>query len=579
METKAQNILGNELVLKDIDPNVELAQEQSFQARAKNAGTGGIGISVMWWMARAGLSLSPWWSPARDRQLREFWKEVDYLAGAVYSMEAKMTAIPFTIQPSDQSDEKQVAQADEFFSRIFYSAEYGDGWPAFYGKWVEDLLTADNGAFAEIVGPGDPSGPLVGMPATIAHLDSFRSQRTGDSTFPVIYLDQDGRRHKIHYTRVIFASQMSSPVVDMCGVGFCSISRCSNVAQTMLDILIYKQEKLGSRPHRQMLVTQGGLDPDDVVSSFRMAELNMNSQNLSRYSKMVVVGSRNLMEANIVPVDLASLPDGFNEEQNIIYGMATIALAFGVDARELFPAMSAGATRADALLQHLKQRGKGPGQIIQVTESAFNYKFLPPTLKMVFDFQDDAQDRQVADIKQVRSNYRNIDILNGSVSPRVAHEQMLKDGDIDRAQFEKLELDDGRLQDGTPILALFYSNNSDFRSALKIEGTEDPLDVKKNKAEIILEQITMRRKEAYMATINNKNASNKSFWRKVLAALAKLEELYTPVIAEPGVAGQKGATGLDKRVRTQDLTTVNPNDTSTDPTTQSHDGQDTENQG
>ena len=62
------------------------------------------------------------------------------------------------------------------------------------------------------------------------------------------------------------------------------------------------------------------------------------------------------------------LPDGFDEQTSILYGMAAIALAFGVDARELFPAMSAGATRADALLQHLKQRGKGPGQILQMTE-------------------------------------------------------------------------------------------------------------------------------------------------------------------------------------------------------------------
>ena len=42
----------------------------------------------------AGQTISPWWSAARDKQLREFWKTSDHLSGAVYAMASKMTAIP-----------------------------------------------------------------------------------------------------------------------------------------------------------------------------------------------------------------------------------------------------------------------------------------------------------------------------------------------------------------------------------------------------------------------------------------------------------------------------------------------------
>ncbi len=88
---------------------------------------------------------------------------------------------------------------------------------------------------------------------------------------------------------------------------------------------------------------------------------------MSRYSKIAVVGSASLPEASLTMTDLAGLPDNFDERTSMELGMATIALAFGMDARELFPSLTSGSTRADALIQHLKQRGKGPGQIVQLT--------------------------------------------------------------------------------------------------------------------------------------------------------------------------------------------------------------------
>ena len=157
-------------------------------------------------------------------------------------------------------------------------------------------------------------------------------------------------------------------------------------------------ENLGSRPHREVIITKGGLDPHDIQTAFKIAEGSMDAQGLRRYSKVVVAGSQTLPEADIAKYELSQLPKGFDETTFITMGMATIALAFGTDARELFPALTAGATRADALLQHLKQRGKGPGQILQLTERLMNFKFIPPHLKFMTDFQDDAQDQQEAEI-------------------------------------------------------------------------------------------------------------------------------------------------------------------------------------
>lgn len=496
----------------------------SIQDRATRTETYGTSVLIVPWLSSGGI-ISPWWSATRDRQLRDFWKRSDHLSGAVYTMTAKMQAIPNKVVAKDASVKAYVEDAARTTDVMSGAVEFGGGWVEFYGKFIEDLLTTDNGCFAEVIGYGDPSGPIIGRPVSIAHLDNSRCTRTGSSIYPVVYHDTDGKRYKLHYSRVIYTSQMTSPNADMFGVGFCASSRAINVTQTLIDILQYKQEKLGSRPHREIIITRGGLDPNDLREAFMIAESEMDSQGLSRYSKIVIGGSSTMPEAGVETVELSSLPDGFDEQTSISMGMATIALAFGVDARELFPSMSAGATRADALLQHLKQRGKGPGQILQVTEQLFNYKFLPPHLKFMFDFQDDAQDRQVAEIRKIRADRRVQDLASDAMSKRVMRETMFTDGDIDNSQFERMELEEGRLPDGSPAVGLFYKKNSEVSRYLDL-GVADPLDIDENDPEKMLKTIDQAKREALGALINAISQDKRWTTMQAYYALVHLEKYY-----------------------------------------------------
>lgn len=537
--------------------------------------------TLLMYMARSSSGIAPWWSAQRDRDLRRFYKKPDHLAGTVYTIAAKMTAIPRRVVARNTSVREHVAQAAEITDRLESLAQFGAGWETFYSKFVEDLFTQDNGAFAEIIGNGDPAGPIVGAPITIASLDSARCIRTGDRTFPVIYQDVDGKMYKLHFSRVMYASQMPSPIVEMLGVGFCAVSRCVNVAQNLLDILLYKQEKLGSRPHRAILVSKGGLDPEDVKQAFAMVSKDMDNMGLSKYSKMALVGSATIPEAGIDMIDLASLPEGFNEQDSITLGMATISLAFGIDARELFPAIGAGASRADALLQHLKQRGKAPGQTLQITETLFNTKFLPPHLKLEFDFQDDAEDRQVAEIKQIRSNRRTNDLKTGALNTRVARQQMVHDGDLTQDQFEELELADGRLSDGTSVLSLFLSKQKDYTKYLNV-GVSNPLLPSIADIPGALEKIELNRQLAMKDLLVEGNYVRRQTIRQALAALDGLEAKYNSLIMklqtleqEPATpednsannSGNKAGQGAEdpiigehrRRVRTTELTAPNDN--------------------
>ena len=540
-----------------LDALITEARDQSIQERATRQEVFGSNVIRIEYLAAANDIIAPWWSTTRDRQLRQFWKKVDYLAGAIFNMTSKMSAIPVKIVPRDISIKAHVEQADRMTEAISNAAEFGDGWVTFYSRWVEELNTQDNGAFGEVIGFGRPDGPIIGQPLSFAHLDSFRCVRTGSAEFSVVYQDTDGALYKLHYTRVIYASQMSSPIAEMFGVGYCAVSRCVNISQHLLDILIYQQEKLGSRPLREIILTTGGLDPQDMMRAFEKTEEKMDALGLRRYAKMIIGGSATLPEADIKRYPLTTTPDGFDYETDLTLGMAAIALALGMDARELFPQMGVGATRADALIQHLKQRGKGPGQIMQTTEKQFDAKFLPPHLRTRFDYQDDAEDRQIADIRKVRADRRLQDTTTGSMSPRILREQMFQDGDIDASQFERMELEDGRLSDGTSVLALFYKRSGDYTQYLDLE-VDDPLDIEGNNADTLLKTIHEKQREALKTLANDTSLSKKDTARQAIAALIHLEKRYQTMnlLGEPldqipaKPPGQGGE--VDPRLRTTD---------------------------
>jgi hypothetical protein len=426
--------------------------------------------------------------------------------------------------------------------------------------------TQDNGAFLEVIGEGRTDGPIIGKPISLANLDAARCSRTGDPIYPVVYQDVDGNRYKYHASRVIYTAQMESPIAEMNKVGFCAVSRCVNIAQTLMDIIVYKQEKLGSRPHRQIIITKGGLDPSDLQTAFQLAENTMDSQGLSRYAKVVVGGSSAIPEAGLEVLELSSMPDGFDEQTSIVLGMATIALALGTDPRDLFPAMQGGATRADAILQHLKQRGKGPGQIIQATEQQINSKFLPPYLKFEFDFQDDSEDRQKAEIRKIRADARVQDMSTGAMPDRVIREKMLEDGDLTYEQFEYGELTSGRLVNGNDVLSLFWSKDPNIKKYLNL-GVEDPLDISGNNPEDMKDRIRDKY-ENVLEVLANSNSPDE-IWeaRRCQSALVKLELAYlTGTYTEnPAINQQNGesspAVAVEGRVRTVDAGAPTESDT------------------
>lgn len=877
-------------------PLTDTWQRYSVQSRAKAEPVDYGPDHVFNWLVQSHDLVAPWWSRARDADLRDLWPSNDYLSGTVYTLVAKLTALPWKIVPQDNTIISHVRLAEELAYDLIANSEMGQGWIVAFSKWLIDHFCQDGGAYFEIYGPGRPSGPIRGQPLGIAHMDSGRCSRTGSPEFPVVYQDTDGKKYKMHRTRVMFASSLPSPIAEMHGVGLCligdssvlmadgsrrkllhlvrekstaevmtlgddgifrpgrivgwhknargernlvnlraalacrnrgtyvknlwltedhlvltpegwreagkmqtgdsivtscpapnekqmaflvgtllgdsslskrasahrprlsfghceaqrewfflkksiverdfgfkgrlrfyklsiygevrsyplwkgetlaqagfeelfnkfynsgkhipldllerycsplllaswylddgnilsrepgpgnhspraaitaegfpgseveaacelltrkgfranptnggngkkninftvegsaklfaaiaphvpdsmryklprgateydsrlwelgravpfidtvivkstwekkvrgrsynqpktvfcidveathnfeagglivhncAISRSLMIARNLSDMLTYESEMYGSRPVNRIILGKG-ITGRSIMEAFSTAEEQMNTEGLTRFAKSVAIGStRTDIDLDVIP--LSDAPKGYDRRSNTDLGLYTLALAFGVDARELWPATSSGATKADALVQAMKARGKGPGQIIQTVEGLFNSMFLPPYLKFTFDLQDDEEDQLRAAVKGARATCHAANLGSGSVSVRVVREQMMEDGDLSLAQFRELELGDGRLEDGSDVVTLFYSPEQVYRSLLALEGFEDVFSI--DDPVVAVESIGRKALEVQERMMQAKPTARFQF-KAALAALSSLRDVY-----------------------------------------------------
>lgn len=491
----------------------------------------GIDVAVLHWLGAAGQLAPPYWSPARDIWLRTFYIKVDYLKIAVSTFVEKVLAIPLSITARDHSVKAHVALAEELAGAINRNSGFLKGFKNELAKFITAYLTQDNGAFLLIMGRGKADGPIVGPVSGVMHLDSQRCTRTGNPEFPVRYQHQNGKMYALHYTRVLFMSSMPSDDDELYDVGLCAVSRAIDAAQELLDMVTYSQEKLGSRPPRQILYAKQGAQLAELQAAVTHAENKMDAQGLARFARTMLiaprVGSTAPLELELL--DLAKTPDGFNRLDNTMLCVAVLSAAFGLDMRDLAHAFGmTGQTKADAEVQHFKTRGKGAAQFMVDFTEQFTLKVLPESLTAEFDYVDDTQDQQAAAIRKTRAEARQIDLTAETIDTRTAREQMLEEGEITEQQFEALELADGRLQDGMDVLTLFFSLDEELTRLLDL-GVDNPIDVAANGMEEMAAAIDEQLLACWQRHDTAPNANIKRKARQAMAALDKLRGMYQPM--------------------------------------------------
>lgn len=385
-------------------------------------------------------SVYPW---ARDRMLRAFYKKEPIVAGAIYSISARMKALNYRLAGDESKHELTQVTLD--------NADYGHGLRSLINKTIIDYCSQDNGAFWELVGDGNPAGALLGDVALgVNYLDPAQCYRTFDPEYPVLYIDPlNGSQHKLHHTRVVSFSSMTQPNELARGVGFCPLSRALLAVQLMQAITRYRYEKTSGNFERAIGYGHG-MSQVQLRGLLQQAAMEDENSGFVRFGKIPFFVSPR-KEVNLEILDLASIPDGFDLMSETEVYVYTLALAFGVDAREFWTATQTGATKADASIQNMKSRGKGLADMITTLEDAINLHLMPADVEFEFDFVDDEHDAETAKSNQVKTAYLT---------------EIKREGGLSEAQYQAMLIHEGILpeevlQDAEQMAILPEDENPD----------------------------------------------------------------------------------------------------------------------
>jgi hypothetical protein len=416
-----------------------MAKATSIQDRSSpvewEEAPGSTYIPVVYWAPASPTDvLPPWWSFRRDVELRRYWKKDGLLASSIYTMQAIVSTTGYTIDGNRPRVTSRARKAID-------DAEYGQGFGVFRKKFTEAWLTQDNGVFVEIEGQGNISSPLTSPPVRINTIDPGRCWRSGDPEHPVWYYSEDKHKwYKMHWTRVAFSAPNPSSIELARGIGFCAVSRMEVMSNVMRSIQRYKQEKTGGRHTRGVMY--GNVPSKVVAAAFKAAQEEADNAGDVKYSAYPYIANPHpgAEAATLGLLELSSLPDGFDWNDELTTYMYCLALALGIDAREIWPATASGATRADAEVQHRKAMRKGVGDIFETLENIINYRILPDGVTMDFKPKDSEEDQQQADIEKTRADTVEIMLNTGVVTAQGAALWL-----VDAGVLKQEYLDDPRL--------------------------------------------------------------------------------------------------------------------------------------
>jgi hypothetical protein len=403
--------------------------------------------------------LPPWWSENRDRALRQFVYRPnnDILAGAVSSMVKKFKAMNWKLEGPQRVVNR--------YQNVLTTAEFWQGWSFWLGKILFDYFTQDKGGFSELIGEGDPNGPIVGPVLGIAHLDAQFCQLTGDIEFPVIFNNpKTNNAHRLHTTRVAHFVDMPSPAENMNNTGFCGVSRVIGSSEILLKINKYKNEKLDDLPEAGLLLLNN-IVPDrwnDAKAHYARETRRLGQEHWRNI--MTMFGLDPAQPATADLISFSNLPEAFNELESTNTYTTILALSFGVDVREFWP-VTGGAlgSATESLVMHQKARGKGVGEVIGMMERIINWKILPDSVTFAFDFKDDEEDMLAAEIDEKRTGT----IMSMWQVNRFEIRQMLADN-VSYFPDDFLEIDATEEEDATdneiakmfgPLSEFDYKNN------------------------------------------------------------------------------------------------------------------------
>lgn len=383
MTTDSSNLpqkpLDEEAIRKSIvEPQPGALQQPGIMdALGLDASTG------LFFLASKADGVVPWGhAPTfRDRQLRQLLPLEPYTLSAIATIIATNMGLSWVLDGPTGT----VSRAQD----VLHTAQFGEGWEAFIGKFSLDFYTQDKGAFAELVrDANDWRAPVIGINA----LDAGRCWHTGNPLVPVIYQDRRGRWHALEWWQVITATEMPASHELLYGLQYCALTRILGITQILRNTITLLEEKTGGR-HTRTVHIVSGVKEGAITAAMTMAQKNADDQGLLRYIQPVIVtGVDPENPPTLTSIALADLPDNFSEHLDDWFKWFLVAISMGLlrDYQDFAPLPGGGlGTSAQSQILHLKTRGKGPAIFQKKIEHAFNFRgVVPQNVTFRFDEHD-----------------------------------------------------------------------------------------------------------------------------------------------------------------------------------------------
>jgi hypothetical protein len=215
-----------------------------------------------------------------------------------------------------------------------------------------------------------------------------------------------------------------------------------------------------------------GPTQQNIDDGLKLAREQMLNRGLVRYSLPVIIpGLDPSATLSHIHLDLATLPDNFDEDTSFKWYVAQLAAAFGVDYQEIAPLMtgSLGSSQQSEIM-HLKTHGKGPALFMGLLEDVINDGIIPRNVEFRFLEQDLRSESEKAEARFTRSKDRSMRVKSGELDGVAARRIAVADGDLPEWLADEIDKREKNMQaQGQPIQSELEQNRQEF-SANQITG-------------------------------------------------------------------------------------------------------------
>jgi hypothetical protein len=245
-----------------------------------------------------------------------------------------------------------------------------------------------------------------------------------------VYRDRKGKVHVLKWYQVYQLVEMPKAHYTYHGLQMSALSRFLIAGQVHQNIVTYIGEKTGGRQSGAIYFVNG-VSGKVIESALEKVQNEADNAGLLRYAQPVIVPTlADKMMAEIAKIELSSLPDGFDQSEDMKQYLMIMALALLVDFQELAPLPSGNigtGSQSDTLDQKSRQKGAA---LWRKKIATMMKAILPPQASFTFTEVDEDEEALVAENRKTRAEARATQVSTGELDEEGARAIAVQDGDI-----------------------------------------------------------------------------------------------------------------------------------------------------